>query len=131
MFLKSLDFNRNCATDRDNLEKAKLRDSAIFPKMYVPFMVPTIGHNNGGKKCPWQAPGLGNHFGSNFTRILMKFNFCSKYWWNILKVVLEVAFGLYFHVQKSFFEKFPFVYIFWFFSSFLIFHQFREGLQLK
>ena len=45
-------FNRNCATDWDNLEKAKLRNSAIFPKMYVPFMVPTICHNNGGKKCP-------------------------------------------------------------------------------
>ena len=97
---------------------------AKFKKIIGPMMALTIGTNNGRKICPWWAPGLGNHFGSKFTWILKKFNFCCRYQPNILKRAWDVAFGLNFHVEKSFFEKFLFVYIFWFFIDFWHFMHF-------
>ena len=54
------------------------------------------------KNCPWWAPCLGNHFGLQITWILKKFNFCSRYQPNTLKVVKDIAFGLYIHEEMSF-----------------------------
>ena len=92
---------------------------AKFKKIIGPMIVLTIGTKNGRKICPWWAPGLGNHFGSKFTWILKKFNFCCRYQPNILKRAWDVAFGLNFHVEKSFLKNsrlFTFSDFFWIFS---------------